>query len=250
MKNEFDVSDLAWKTYRLMYKDNFPAEFQVLGDDDSRQRRCMIEKYANKGRTSASRLLFSGDTDFNFTKGFAHSRLENYRKWLSDVPKFRDMYQNHLTIMEDLTYSVVNISLMPQSGNLQGVKQGVGNDRMDTFIWALTAYYEGSANVLFNHASYENTEALEDYLSMFENVYDYCQTVYHINASLVDDLAASGACPIRTPEEILRFMTLAIRFWRQKSSFLHEQLENCKRFPELEAALSAVDLKLAKFYQI
>ena len=113
MKNEFDVSDLAWKTYRLMYKDNFPAEFQVLGDDDSRQRRCMIEKYANKGRTSASRLLFSGDTDFNFTKGFAHSRLENYRKWLSDVPKFRDMYQNHLTIMEDLTYSVVNISLMP-----------------------------------------------------------------------------------------------------------------------------------------
>ena len=70
LKTEFDISEAAWKAYRLMYKNNFPDNFQIV----EKGRKHIEEYFKNGDRVSKKKLFFSGDTDVNFTKGFAHSR--------------------------------------------------------------------------------------------------------------------------------------------------------------------------------
>lgn len=217
---EYDVSDIAWKTYRVMYKDSLLKEAKIM--DNSRKHACAT--YGNcVGKLS---INLSGDLDFNFHQGFAHSRLEKYKKLLDDDPNDPNVpdAKNNLEILEELTRSIVNISLMPQCGNLQSVKQGIGNDRMDTFIWALSEYYNKNSNLLFNHSSYENLQVLKAYLSSFHGVYHYCTVVYHIDESLVKGMVESGKLAIDSPKRVMRFMNLAIRFWKQKWEFLDEKL--------------------------
>lgn len=222
MKTEFDVSDVAWETYRLMYNKYFPNGLQIF---DDKLRKYIYEQFAYRNKIS-EKIKFSGETDFNFTNGWAHSRLQKYQKAIktSSIPvEYSIMYSNNLEILKKLNYSIVNISLIPETGNLQSAKQGIGNDRLDTFIWALDQYYNGK-NIIMNHSSYDNAAVLENYLNLFGNVNDYCRAIYHINESLVDDLIISGSQPINTPERIICFMNLAIRFWNQKISYLSSHI--------------------------
>ena len=223
MKTEFDTSNEAWEVYKLLYEVNFPDGIEL---KQNKRRRFIEERITVNNRTSAKPINFSGDTDFNYTKGFAHSRLTAYRKYLKDgrIPgKYAKIYSNNLTIFEELTYSIVNVSLIPQNGNMQAIKQGVGNDRLDTFIWALDEYYNKTSNVLFNHSSANNMPVLKEYLAMYHDVYEYCATVYHINESLVDELIESGKCAVDSPERVIEFMNLTYRFWTQKAKFLRTQ---------------------------
>lgn len=223
MKTEFDVSSEAWEIYKLLYSENFEKEINLICKN---KRSYIEEKFFANGKNSTSKINFSGDTDFNYTKGFAHSRLTAYRKFIKDgkLPgKYGSIYGDNLVIFEELTYSIVNISLIPQNGNLQAIKQGVGNDRLDTFIWALDEYYSKNNNVLFNHASANNMPVLEEYLGLFKDVYEYCDVVYHINESLVDDLIESGRQPVKSPERVIEFMNLTYRFWSQKAMYLSSQ---------------------------
>jgi len=235
MKTEFDSSKEAWEAYRLLYKDNFPNGLTV---KNNKTRQFIEERITIKEKMSSNAISFSGDTDFNYTKGFAHSRLTAYRKYLKDgkIPgKYASIYKNNLTIFEELTYSIVNISLIPQNGNLQAIKQGVGNDRLDTFVWALDEYYSNNSNVLFNHSSANNMTVLKEYLAMYQDVYEYCATVYHINESLVDDLIESGKWPIDTPERVIEFMNLTYRFWTQKAKYIRLQAEEQKNTKIIDA---------------
>lgn len=219
MKTEFDVSEIAWETYRLMYTENLPIDFQIC----DKKRKYISEKF--KYNTSISeKINFSGDTDFNFTLGFAHSRLECYEKLIetSNNPK---MYSDKLNLLKQLTYSIVNISIIPRTGNLQSVKQGIGNDRLDTFIWALDEYYNGNSNLLLNHSSFENIKLLQSYLNMFGNIDNYCNAIYHINDSLVHEMITLGKQTIDSPEKVIRLMDLAIEFWHQKLCFLSSQVK-------------------------
>lgn len=225
MKTEFDTSNEAWEVYKLLYEVNFPDGTEL---KQNKRRRFIEERITVNNRTSAKPINFSGDTDFNYTKGFAHSRLTAYRKYLKDgkVPgKYAKIYSNNLTIFEELTYSIVNVSLIPQNGNMQAIKQGVGNDRLDTFIWALDEYYNKTSNVLFNHSSANNMPVLKEYLAMYQDVYEYCATVYHINESLVDELIESGKRAVDSPERVIEFMNLTYRFWTQKAKFLRAQAD-------------------------
>ena len=219
MRTEFDASDIAWETYRLMYSENLPIEFQFFG----KKRKYILEKFRYHTNISEE-IKFSGDTDFNFTPGFAHSRLECYEKLLesSNNPK---MYSDKLNLLKQLTYSIVNISIMPKTGNLQSAKQGIGNDRLDTFIWTLDEYYNENSNLLMNHSSFENIKLLQSYLNMFGNVYNYCETIYHINKSLVQEMITLGKQTIDSPEKVICLMDLAIKFFRQKLCFLSNQVE-------------------------
>ena len=203
----------------------------------NKRRRFIEERITVNNRTSAKLINFSGDTDFNYTKGFAHSRLTAYRKYLKDgkIPgKYAKIYSNNLTIFEELTYSIVNVSLIPQNGNMQAIKQGVGNDRLDTFIWALDEYYNKTSNVLFNHSSANNMLVLKEYLAMYQDVYEYCATVYHINESLVDELIESGKRAVDSPERVIEFMNLTYRFWTQKAKFLRAQADVKKNTAVIE----------------
>ncbi|MGN1457477.1 MAG: hypothetical protein ACI4XP_05940 [Acutalibacteraceae bacterium] len=257
LKTEFDVSNDAWKIYRLMYMENLPKGFQIKENG----RKHIEEVFTNGTQSSLKTLFFSGDTDVNFTKGFAHSRLECYKdlicknindKKYENKKEYLIMYFKRLNIIKSLTYSVVNISLILQSGNLQAVKQGIGNDRIDTFIWALDEYYNGNSCLLFNHSAYGTLDYLKDYLGLFENVYDYCKVIYHINESLVDEMIESGKRAIDSPERIIEFMNLVIRFWRQKSMYLHKCLhkKSSDNQKEIKNALDIVDKKMEKLFDL
>lgn len=117
---------------------------------------------------------------------------------------------------------------MPVTGNMQSVKKGIANDRIDTFIWALDQYYRGKSNLLMNYASFENAKVLKKYLNIFENANDYCQVIYHINDSLVDELIASGIRTLDKAENIVNYMNLAIKFWKEKIMFFrkHEKIQS------------------------
>lgn len=152
-----------------------------------------------------------------------------------------------LELFKDLTGSIVNISLMPQTGNLQSVKQGIGNDRIDTFIWAIDEYYNGNSNLLINHSSYENIEPLRTYLNIFgsnRGIYNYCKTIYHIDESLVDRMIASGKQAIDTSDRIIDFMDLAVEFWQQKLCFLSNQIEGNNLSPIIVESLKDVKEKM------
>lgn len=78
----------------------------------------------------------SGDTDFNFGAGWSHSIYAKFEKYLGNTPQdYTTLYKRQLEKCEYISKSILNVSLMPQTGNLQAAKKGIGNDRLDTFIW-------------------------------------------------------------------------------------------------------------------
>ena len=242
MKTEYDSSGEAWKVYMLLYKDNFPGGIKLKNGN----RNYIEERITVNNKVSSEVISFSGETDFNYSKGFAHSRPTAYKKYLKagQIPsKYVNIYTHNLSIFEELTHSIVNISLIPQNGNLQAVKQGIGNDRLDTFVWALDEYYNESSNVLFNHSSANNMPILKEYLAMYQDVYEYCAVVYHINESLADDLIESGKRALDTPERVIGFMNLTYRFWTQKAKYLRSQAEE-QNYAEIIEKLDEVGEKL------
>ncbi len=84
-----------------------------------------------------------------------HIPLEKkYEGYLGEVlSEYEKLYNIQLQRCVKLYKSVLNISLMPQTGNLQITKKGIGNDRVDTFIWALDSYYNDETSLLFNNSS-------------------------------------------------------------------------------------------------
>ena len=95
------------------------------------------------------------------------------------LSEYEKLYNIELQRCVKLYKSVLNISLMPQTGNLQITKKGIGNDRVDTFIWALDSYYNDETSLLFNNSSFNNTSYLKEYLDLFrtdqkeETIYNY-----------------------------------------------------------------------------
>lgn len=153
---EFDTSDLAWLVYKIFYGVDFKIE-------EAKDRQYIEFVFENK------KINMSGDTDFNFGQGWAHSISSKFEKYLGTVSKeYYFLYKTQLKICKKMYKSILNISLMPQTGNLQSVKKGIGNDRLDTFIWALDSYYKGETSLLFNYSSFENTSYLKDYLDLFK----------------------------------------------------------------------------------
>jgi len=138
-----------------------------------------------------------------------------------DKEEFREMHYNNLKICQSLYRSGVNISIMPQTGALNNTKKHIGNDRLDTFIWALEQFYSSKSNLLMNASTYQNTKYLKAYLELFDGVEDYCSQIYHINSSLVEDMIESGKKAIDSPERVIEYMNLAYRFWSQKLIYLN-----------------------------
>ena len=96
----------------------------------------------------------------------------------------------------------------------------------------------------------ENLKTLQDYLDRFGNIYNYCAKIYFLptkeyftgemiekginstvenwqeewlpllekNSDLIDNLIKSGKEPLYTPERIIDYMLLAVRFWQAKET--------------------------------
>lgn len=221
LTEEFDTSDLAWVLYKIFYGGYNKVECK-------NGRRYIEINIDNKI------INMSGDTDYNFGSGWSHSIRNKYENYLSGISPEDNklLYKTQLQSCENLYKSILNISLMPQTGNLQSVKKGIGNDRLDTFIWALNSYYIGETSLLFNHSSFHNTLYLKEYLEFFrtdkkdEDIYNYCLKIYGIkNYKLVDELIKFGKEAIDSSEKVIAYMNLAYRFWCQKLEYIKEMMK-------------------------
>jgi hypothetical protein len=131
---------------------------------------------------------------------------------------------------------------MPQTAKLNHIKQSIGNDRLDTFIWALDLYYKGSKAIILANEKCStnvwlcNRNILQEYLDSFgndidntEKIYVYCKKIYHINRDLVDRLIKSGSKPIDSLVRINEYFDLAYAFWDMKEHYyLHCAGEDCR----------------------
>lgn len=219
---EFDTSDLAWILYKLFYGiDNDKAIVKNKG------RSYMEIVFGNKS------INMSGDTDYNFGSGWSYSIRKKYEDYLGKVPsEYEKLYNTQLERCVKLYKSVLNISFMPQTGNLQSAKKGIGNDRLDTFIWALDSYYIDETSLLFNNSTFNNTSYLKEYLDLFrteqkeETIYNYCYKIYGIEShELVDELIIYGKEAIDSPEKVIAYMNRAYRFWRQKLTYIKKRMK-------------------------
>lgn len=86
--------------------------------------------------------------------------------------------------------------------------------------------YEYKINLLQNHCTMENGSEIEEFLNLFDDVYDYANTIYHIDRELVNELMASGKRPLDSAANIIAYMSLAKKFWEQKHKFIENQLKN------------------------
>ncbi|MBX4262459.1 hypothetical protein KTC96_09980 [Clostridium estertheticum] len=231
---EYDVKFGSWQIYSHIYKDNFHDK--IIYDEDVvvKEKRPYITRKFKYNSKISKELDFSGETDFNFSKkrifGLGDNRYNQYKKlikkeYLDNPSKYKE-YITKLEECEKKLYSQANISLMPKTGGLQLVKKGVGNDRLDVFIWTLNEYYEyGITSQVFSTCSCENMEYLKSFLDLFENVNEYCEAVYHIDKELSDDLCVSGSKMIDSAERVIKYMELADRFWTQKEKYINKAFE-------------------------
>ena len=180
----------------------------------------MAKAFKYKGKESEI-LKFSGETDFNFSKkkvfGYGRSRYDHYKVVLGEN------FPECECILEECYnkfHSQENISILPQTGNLQLVKKGIGNDRLDAFIWCLNAFYQEQGNLMLNFCSADNINALNSYLHLFSDVYEYCNVIYGINKELTSRLIVSGKQEIDSPKRVIEYMNLAKDFWEQKRKFI------------------------------
>lgn len=247
LNEEFDTSDLAWNIYYIMYDLT-----GCVKNDDARKAVKGIINY--DGITTQDELVYSGDTDFNFGAGWSHSIFDKYKKYIGEISfgndeereQFIKQYTTNLKVCQDVYKSIVNISLIPKTGNLQMTKKGLGNDRLDVYIWALDRYYDENehVNLLVNNSTGNHMELLYQYLNQFSDVYEYCKAVYHINESLVDDMIESGKKGIDSPERVIEYMYLALRFWRQKLMYL----KSCDLPEETKSEILIISSKLDKVF--
>lgn len=221
-KTEYDSKIYIWENvYKIIYKDNleFPEDANYKW-----QRRYIIESYFKYKGKKSKRMIFSGETDFNFKTSKRNKRGKRYLcdefyKIIKEEEN-KEKAQKVKVLLDDCkTYTKWNVSIMPCTGSLQSIKQGVGRDRLDTFIWCLDQHYKGNS-LLFNHCAAKYISELKSFLELFDSVYDYCKCIYHINNELVDHLIYSGAKPIDNIVRIQEYVILANKFWHQKKYYL------------------------------
>ena len=84
----------------------------------------------------------------------------------------KDSVRDNLLFLHEITYTPDNISIMPVSGGMNNIKEKLGFDRIDTFLYCLQQYYKGVDSIFLNHGhqkmpytSYRNN--LKNYLDGF-----------------------------------------------------------------------------------
>lgn len=196
-----------------------------------------------------------GETDFNFSND-EEKNNPTYQK-LKKILEY-DSYPNEkrkkalqlLDCCHTRHHSLLNFSLMESSCGLQKIKgfYDGGNDRPDCLIRRLSEYYKlknKKSTALTNDL--EAMDILENYLSAFENVNNYCAKIYFLptsnnptdmmnhcaidtneerwksllsdNYKLIEDLIESGSKFIDTPDRVVDYMILAVRFWQAKERY-------------------------------
>ncbi len=158
-----------------------------------------------------------GDCDFNFNKKKYNLFLEIIKSDMTALKNEKDYAVQQLKRCRDMHHKLLNFSLMQAVGNMQSFKGGNRFDRLDTFVLELDKYYRGISNAILGFASPNNTSELISFLNDFKDVYEYCAVFYFIDdKSFVDEIIGQGELPITNVSELVRYMTLAEKYWSKK----------------------------------
>lgn len=203
----------------------------------------------------ASCLRLGGETDFNFKEIKYNDRKNKYKRFyeLIKTSKFsRNKRQQAIALLDkckNMHDSLLNFSLIQTMGGLQlfkseGLIREEGDyeyfDRLDTLIYYLDIYYkmepeerEKSEIIMRQKARpkmrSDNVDALKkDYLDTFADIYEYCDKVYFIKINkevkytendFVQKLIESGKKELRSGDDVIEYMELAVEFWKKKREY-------------------------------
>ena len=238
-EQEYDVCDEIIKWYQEIYKGKgCLGEYFDLENPCEGKRKYFKMKENKVINECAKEMEISGDIIFNFSdRGLnGQSRYDILKKYINDISdtELKKLYDEKIEYCCKNNYCKENCSLIPKLGNLQGSKQGIGNDRGDTYIWALDKYFENNIEILFNHATYENKKILISYLDTIrkpgkhQSIYNYCRLFYNIDDTrFIDELIEFGCKTIDTEFRARKYIDLALRFWELRSDY-YKSISNRK----------------------
>lgn len=144
-----------------------------------------------------------------------------------------------------------NFSIIPSTGCMNNKKGFSYQDRFHIFIFVLSEYFtrqteerrEYVENELFMKAGRMSYEAikdaidtLNDFLSFFDDIYDYCDKIYHLNGEegqkYVEDLIRAGEA-IKTGKkkyDVEEYCHLACQYWEIKKKVLLQRIPQDKQY--------------------
>ena len=226
---DYDDSDrVVWEdVYSKAYAKKIIGErFDINNSDESKERKRIVAKDFKEDQE------IGGETDFNFSSKLGNHRKSKYGIYEDILKSINDENQKKealklLKYCKKMTYKIDDFSLMLCDGSLQTLKGTLDKDRIDLFIYLLDNYYRGKDEVILSHCVPAYEEKLKRFLNLFEDkndskesIYKYCKEIYHIsNRTLVKDLIKSGRRAINTPERVIEYMKLAVRFWNCKAAY-------------------------------
>lgn len=223
----YDGKKYTWKkVYDIVYADNLDSNIKLEYINNRYQKNT---EFTYRGKKS-KRMYFSGDIVFNFhndppgKSGKRRLYTEMYN--LLQIKKENNdsgLTYEELCDIEDMlieankrTERKSNVSIMPCTGSLQTIKQAIGRDRLDTFVWCLDEHYQYGKTVLYNHCAAAYMETLNSFLELFDSVEEYCECIYNISPELTRKLVLSGSKPIDSPQRIREYIILANQFWHER----------------------------------
>lgn len=238
---KYDGKKYAWnQVYFKVYQEYFEGNSMMLKYRNGRYH--LTSRFCYKEKKSEI-MDFSGDIVFNFFDDAPNKpgKRRIYTEMLKIIEKEKVLAKKKKDIvssqkLKDIEEMLVlcngknekkaNIAIMPSTGGMQIVKQAVGRDRFDTFVWCLSEHYQNKKSILYNHCAAAHIEKLQSYLNLFETVYDYCSCVYNLDLEddkiLIDKLIDSGSKPIDCSQRVLEYVLLANEFWHRRIESFQE----------------------------
>lgn len=169
-------------------------------------------------------FLLGGETDFNFNEQKFFYLMQILRQ-----EKVRHKDFEKLQFCNKNYHSVVNFSLMPATGAMGNFKGSEKFDRLDCFICSLNEFYTNGNYQVLSEAKGKNREYLLNYLSLFDDIYDYCRKIYFIEErEFVDRIITNGQKPLESREDVVRYMNLATAYWDVKEQYFKKKLSSDK----------------------
>lgn len=154
----------------------------------------------------------SGEVDFNFGR----KKIKEFKYIIDNdtTAAGKGLAKTLLEICAQYNYSLLNFSVMPQTGNLQGTKSSIGNDRFDVFVWAIDLYYKHIDLVVNSHTTVQNASELILTLDKIGSGYNYCDIIYNIDdEKIIERLISSGGKRIDSTARVLEYIALAVDVW-------------------------------------
>lgn len=238
----YDTCNCVWEMYKIIYNDYIDVKdgknikisecFNMKRDSKKEGRKYapITEDQGKKAFDIKEDINLSGDVIFNFSNKFYKS-CEYY---IENGSIYKEKYKELLEKCKKMNHSFENCAVLLSEGNLQQAKKGIGNDRGDTFIWALDEYYNRKSEMILNHGLGQLGDNLRKFLDYFGNVYKYCEVFYNIKDKdnhLISDLKNFGQVALNSVENVEKYIDLALEFWKERAKYMKNKYkENREKY--------------------